>query len=342
MPRQNALQQDPVPDQDERMAPNEEEEQTQLKRSERTATSNSKTKVSKVKVEKTKKSRARRDASVNEEDMGYGEPLASFDKDEFLATARPIPLEGAETLSGVISDLQIVMDQVEASGYELVADTAVAVEEVSGNTEEGQEAGGKLDLVMRQLIDAQQELKSHQECLNRLRQGILRGEVLGDLEDVYNENVINTLEAYQSRTARQKYAKNKEYARYREQVWAANHEEAMPPLKDLISREDADSDSDSEIEVGGMTQSYKCPLTLRSMTDPLTSSVCGHSFSAEGIREYLKGCRGETKCPATGCNQVIKMAYLKRDEDLARRAAYAVRRAERRNESDQSDAEEVE
>jgi hypothetical protein len=51
---------------------------------------------------------------------------------------------------------------------------------------------------------------------------------------VYNESVSNALKAYKSRTARQKYAKNEEYAKFREQVWATNHEEAMPPLKDLI------------------------------------------------------------------------------------------------------------
>ena len=41
----------------------------------------------------------------------------------------------------------------------------------------------------------------------------------------------------------------------------------------LLPSEDADSDNDSEIEVGGMTQDYKCPFTLELLTDPLTSSV---------------------------------------------------------------------
>ena len=38
------------------------------------------------------------------------------------------------------------------------------------------EAAINLDLVMRQLIDAQQELKTHQSSLNSLKQSILREE----------------------------------------------------------------------------------------------------------------------------------------------------------------------
>jgi hypothetical protein len=133
---ENEVQHEPVPDR--HASADEEEDEAQAKRSKRNSASKSKAKGSKPKVEKSKKTRQRQDASDNEEDMGCV-GLAPFDRDEFLATARAIPPDGAETLSGVISDLQIVMDQVEASGYELVTDTAVAVEEVSGNTEEGQE-----------------------------------------------------------------------------------------------------------------------------------------------------------------------------------------------------------
>lgn len=39
------------------------------------------------------------------------------------------------------------------------------------------EAATKLDLVMRQLVDAQQELKTHQSSLNLLKQSILRNEI---------------------------------------------------------------------------------------------------------------------------------------------------------------------
>lgn len=40
-----------------------------------------------------------------------------------------------------------------------------------------------------------------------------------------------------------------------------------------VSTEDNDSEDDSDIEVGGKTQDYKCPLTLSVMENPVTSYV---------------------------------------------------------------------
>jgi E3 SUMO-protein ligase NSE2 len=66
--------------------------------------------------------------------------------------------------------------------------------------------------------------------------------------------------------------------------------EAMPPITDFIPKgmnspliratpahdlcltEDGDvSDDDDELEVGGVTQDYKCPLTLTLLEEPVTS-----------------------------------------------------------------------
>jgi SUMO ligase MMS21 Smc5/6 complex component len=38
-----------------------------------------------------------------------------------------------------------------------------------------------------------------------------------------------------------------------------------------LSEPGDDSDDDDEIEVGGVTQDYKCPITLTPLQDPLTS-----------------------------------------------------------------------
>lgn len=92
-----------------------------------------------VKTEKNRKSRTRRDASDDERDSEEEVCEPPFDKDTFLATARPIPPEGAKTIDGVISDFQTVLHQLEHTGFDLVSETAVAVEEASGNTADGQE-----------------------------------------------------------------------------------------------------------------------------------------------------------------------------------------------------------
>lgn len=116
------------------------------------------------------------------------------------------------------------------------------------------------------------------------------------------------------------------------------------------------SEDDDDIEVGGVTQDYKCPITLTPLEDPLTSyalspmdnspnlnhrtnsrKTCKHSFSGAAIREYLA--RGVRKCPATGCNKKITLADLKTDKALERRARDHARREAMRAEDEDVDAE---
>ena len=117
------------------------------------------------------------------------------------------------------------------------------------------------------------------------------------------------------------------------------------------------SDDDDDVEIGGVTQDYKCPLTLTPLQDPLTSyappftfcgspdfnritnsrTTCKHSFSGAAIREYLS--RGMRKCPATGCNKKITLADLKEDRALERKVKEHARREAMRAEDEDVDAE---
>ena len=47
----------------------------------------------------------------------------------------------------------------------------------------------------------------------------------------------------------------------------------MPPITEFIEKEDGDDSDDDDLEVGGITQDYKCPLTLRTLENPVTSYV---------------------------------------------------------------------
>lgn len=151
----------------------------------------------------------------------------------------------------------------------------------------------------------------------------------------------------------------------------------MPPITDFIPKglcnfpsfrersvlmgvpEDGDdSDDDDEVEMGGVTQDYKCPLTLTPLVDPVTSlallhscfvcpltvhslrNVCGHSFSEAAIRESFRSARGGSiKCPASGCTRSFTLANCKPDKELAKKVKAWERRARRQEEDD--DAEEV-
>jgi E3 SUMO-protein ligase NSE2 len=116
-----------------------------------------------------------------------------------------------------------------------------------------------------------------------------------------------------------------------------------------------DSDDDDDVEVGGVTQDYKCPLTLTTLKDPMTAYVssclplkssiltkarspCGHSFSAEAIRAFFKDGRNK-KCPGAGCSKVYSLASLKPDKELAKKIQRAALRAQ--HSDDESDSEEV-
>lgn len=117
------------------------------------------------------------------------------------------------------------------------------------------------------------------------------------------------------------------------------------------------SDDDEDIEIGGVTQDFKCPITLTPLQDPMTScapltyvfsrdpsfkprsyrNVCKHSYSSAAIREYLS--KGPQKCPATGCNKRITMSNLKADKALERRVKEHTRREAMRAEDEDVDAE---
>lgn len=69
--------------------------------------------------------------------------------------------------------------------------------------------------------------------------------------------------------------------------------------------------------------------------------MCGHSFSAAAIREYLGPNKHiKKKCPASGCNQMFCQNDLKVDKELEKKAKNAARRERMRE--DDSDGEVVE
>lgn len=48
----------------------------------------------------------------------------------------------------------------------------------------------------------------------------------------------------------------------------------MPPVRDLIPAEGGDEeDSDDDLEIGGVSQNFRCPLTTNLLEDPLTKYV---------------------------------------------------------------------
>ncbi|KAI0335903.1 hypothetical protein GY45DRAFT_1267375 [Cubamyces sp. BRFM 1775] len=255
----------------------------------------------------------------------------------------PVDKNQATKLRGMAQDWAMLREKVHLPGYNFIREVAASVAEFTEG-EKGEKAMTQIDTLMRDLLDTEYELTAHEKTLDGLFQQVSRNENIEGLLEVYENGVQEHLGAYQQKTARQKYAKSDHYQKFKQAIYEVQHpDEAMPPLTDLIPREEGDdSDDDDDVQIGGITQDYKCPLSLTILVDPLTSKVCGHSYSAAAIREYLGNSRNRQKeCPATGCKKQISLAVLELNNDLAKRAKAAARR-ERAREEHSGDEEVIE
>ena len=66
--------------------------------------------------------------------------------------------------------------------------------------------------------------------------------------------------------------------------------------------------------------------------------ICGHSFSADAIRQTFRG-SPTVKCPAAGCTKIFTLSDLKPNKDLAKKVKAWQRRVQRA--AEHSDAEEI-
>ncbi|KAI0354964.1 hypothetical protein OH77DRAFT_375203 [Trametes cingulata] len=255
----------------------------------------------------------------------------------------PLDKEQAAKLHGFATDWSIMRTKVHMPGYGFICEVAASIAEFTEG-EKGEKALTQVDTLMREMLDTEHELTMHEDVLEGLHQKLARNEKIEGVTDLYQRTIQEKMDEYRHKTARQKYAKNDHYQKFKQAVYEVQHPDtAMPPLTDLIPREEGDvSDDEDELQIGGVTQDYKCPLSLTILVDPLTSKLCGHSYSAEAIKDYLGHSRARRKeCPATGCKKQISLADLEPDKELARRAREAARRERAREEDADDDGEVV-
>lgn len=109
-----------------------------------------------------------------------------------------------------------------------------------------------------------------------------------------------------------------------------------------MSAEDGEESDDEDIEIGGRTQDFRCPLTLKLMENPVTScvydriypaqpyhasrNVCRHSYNKTEAMEFFGN--APKKCPAAGCNQLVTRNDLFDNEEIVEK----IRRQKRRDE----------
>lgn len=285
---------------------------------------------------------APRDTPVPEHDETDDAPDAAavFDEDAF--GNKPLSRQDGQRLHGMASDWNMIRTNLKESAFSLLTEVSTAVAEYADEDTAEKELD-RMDGFMRELIDIDTEIRSHEQTLKDLHQQVVTGEEISDVLERYQVQVQEKMDAHNKKTSRQKYARSEAYAAFKQSIYEVQHpNEAMPPVVEFLPREEGDHSDDDEddIQVGGVLQDFNCPITLTPLVDPQTSSVCQHSFSAQAIRQMLGPNRFTKKrCPASGCNQMICLNDLKPNKELERKVKANQRRAQRREED--QDAEEI-
>ncbi|CAA7261357.1 unnamed protein product [Cyclocybe aegerita] len=304
----------------------------------------------------------RRNGRVKKEKQGKGKQRAETDDEE---TARPAAAAAddddeddddridvanfpnqpfgkleAVKLKGISEDWDNMRNLI-GQHWEIYRDVASAMAETGERDLESSESLRELDRDMKEFIDVGAEMGAHSQALNDMHQQIIRGEVVADAQARYEEGLKAILDQYAGKTTRQKYARDERYQQFHASIWEVHHpEQPMPPLTEFIDKETGDdSDEDDDLEIGGVTQNFTCPLSLTPLLNPLTSKVCKHSFSADAIKDYCRDPRKAYKCPAAGCNKSFKLSDCIADTALAKKVKAQRRRIEAA--AADSDAEEV-
>ncbi|KAJ7175756.1 hypothetical protein C8R46DRAFT_989868 [Mycena filopes] len=292
-----------------------------------------------VKKEKTtvKKEKGKAKAPKAEPEEDESDDDDRIDVENFAD--QPLTKADCGKIQGLVKDWESV-EQLMHQPSPIITNAATAMAEVAG--EEALEGLAELDRVMKNLLDVQALMKGQSKALSDIIQQVATGADITNAKETYLSLVEDVNADYDKLTTRQKYMKNDQYVNFKESIYEVDHAgSAMPPITDFIPRENGDeSDDDDDVIMGGVTQEYKCPLLMTTLKNPLTSSVCKHSFSGDALKELFRGKPGPMKCPTSGCSKQFTLAQCHPNPELARKIK-AHERRQKRAQEDNSDAEEV-
>ncbi|KAJ7601027.1 zinc-finger of the MIZ type in Nse subunit-domain-containing protein [Mycena floridula] len=300
-----------------------------------------------VSVKKEKKSKKSRKATVqvaSNDDDDEGNPAPDDDEEDDIIDMEnfgdhPLSKADLQKLQGLATDWEQMAKKIEMS-LGGPGDVAISMADLADG-DQVQKGLIELENIVKELIDVEVEMKFNQQTIDEIYQKVAQEEEISDAIPRYITGSAARMDLYKTKTTRQKYAKNDAFKTFKETVFEATNKGNIPPITDLIPKEPGDeSDSDDELEMGGITQDYKCPITLTVLHDPLTSSVCQHSFSKAALMEMFKG-GGSKKCPAAGCTKSFKFSDCKPNKELVKRIKHWERR-ERRRAEENDDTEVIE
>lgn len=166
---------------------------------------------------------------------------------------------------------------------------------------------------------------------DELNENNIDGMETDNLAVILDQKFQALVNSYNSKPQKERYGESaSDYVNMRESIWKINHRKNMPN----INMEYSDySDDDEDLVVEETVQSFKCPLTKKYFESPLTSKVCGHSFSSTAILEVIRSSDDyRILCPVPACSHHFGEQDLERNPTLERETKIAKRRALREQE----------
>ncbi|KAJ9122329.1 hypothetical protein QFC22_001750 [Naganishia vaughanmartiniae] len=169
------------------------------------------------------------------------------------------------------------------------ADSDEEVEAEEGGEQEGEEAAVQddaeekrneeatisLEEKIKQLIDEIKVLECRIKALQQIHAELQENHEMEDIKGEIQRRFVKELGTYPQASDRTKYKNSEYYKTFKQTVWDIRHEdEACPPISTFLEKGPDDPESDDDdIEVGGTTQLFKCPLTLLPFEDAVTRYV---------------------------------------------------------------------
>ncbi|WVQ73179.1 hypothetical protein IAR50_002743 [Cryptococcus sp. DSM 104548] len=262
------------------------------------------------------------------------EDEAGWTEDTF--TDKPISRGGAnvikvrglsDSIRDAIKRLDEVVDSIKETAY--ILEESIPSDPAIKNVEAS----------LLKAFDQRVILRIRAEALDQLARHLLDGREYANIQAEYEKLSGPRIQEYQSKSQYAKFKKDREYADYKGELWARAHETACPPISTFLTKGPNDeADSDDDIDIGGQTQNYRCPITLTLYQDAVTSSKCNHTYSKDAIINLITNSqRSKTvaKCPVTGCSIAISKADLQDNPALQKRAnAFARRQQEKEDDKD--------
>ncbi|CAD6955402.1 unnamed protein product, partial [Tilletia laevis] len=274
------------------------------------------------------------DDDDDDNDDGPPPPARVPTEDEIKQKTRATPLNPRlvkPKLNMHVNEYESALGKM-SNVLEYLGEAALAVEELF---EEGEtDLISQLDSSVREVIDSQYEMEIRQKILRSMVSSLEQNREIVSPVQVYKETVEKAMERYKAKTSRQKYVKSDAYQKFRSIIWEVhNGGSAMPSLTEHIPAEQGDAANDDveDFEQGGVAQNFKCPLTTAFLVDPMSSTLCPHSYSKEAIEAYIASKYREGRpamCPQSGCNATLTLSALKADTGLAKRVAIHLRRVQ--------------